>query len=144
MLSMIFVYLIVTIASGSPITIPPTIHTVTGETYNITNGSTTECLAEADCAIYCDKEGQLSTCIGNTFIFNNDWSAYSTTKPKHKLSCQNGACKDITIIGNSSYLELVFDSPSIQTAVYGVYTFINIKDTGSTNQPAMFNVTCKG
>ena len=69
---------------------------------------------------------------------------YILQQKKHKLTCQKGACKNIIIIGNTSHLELIFDSnASHQAAAYGVYAFINMKGTQSTD-PAIFNITCKG
>eukprot|EP01084_Bolivina_argentea_P292099 502092_1 len=118
-----------------------TVYNVSGfiRNNNIINGSTLQCDPLQDCVINCDAKGFNSNCIGNTFIFTNIWDDSNNIKPLAKLSCNERSCRRITIIANTSSLELSFDAI---LSAQNVVTYINIKPTQDFMTPAMVNISC--
>ena len=113
---------------------------------DITIGESLHCPSDKDCIIQCNAAN--GNCNGNTFIFSNAWTTSSLQQgigPRAYLKCANNACKDITIIANTSWLELDFDGSEFfgGIAVENLYAFINIKHT-FCQKPAYINITCRG
>ena len=125
--------------------------TVTGNVTNsdISIGSIITCNSASDCHIRCDSmELSTSNCNGNTFIFPNIWDATGNSV-YHSLTCLHSSCKDITIIANTTSLNLYFDataaSSNEEPAATKVFAFINLKPaSGVTYTIPTVNITCLG